>query len=426
MSFDIFDTEVSQVKRLMSEYSWTFYGIGGAGKSSLASKFPFPLFFQFEVGQSALKVKKTPPIKDWLDFKKHILSLEKGKKAGKEIPYRTFVIDTADVAWKYCSAYVCDEMGWEHPSDADFGKGWESVANEWFMTLDRLQKLSNDETPLTIINILHDKEKEIKHKSLGKFHKISPNVPKGGMAVVFDKVDFVLYFGAEQTRDKEGNVEIKNRYIRTRENGFIEAKSRFSHMVEEMPLGENSIESFKLLKAEFDRACALQVEEEDSYDAYSDNNVDKPSTTNKAESDKKANAEKVKADKKAKADAEKEAKAKADEEKKAKLDAEKAKAKAEKSSGSDKDEYEELEQEDQKGEAPKSNKKDKPSNNLDAVVAEIKVLAQELVVSKVVSSTNMKSLIAEHTSVSKISDINDLDEANSLLAVLKEASSDDE
>lgn len=86
MSLDIIEGVTETAPKVM------IYGLAGVGKSTLASKFKRPLFFDFEGGLNYLGVKRTPQYQDIEEFFKDLVALYRAK----ERQFDTIVIDSAD------------------------------------------------------------------------------------------------------------------------------------------------------------------------------------------------------------------------------------------------------------------------------------------------------------------------------------------
>ncbi|WP_336786909.1 ATP-binding protein [Paenibacillus sp. MMO-177] len=407
--FDILNIPVTEPRRDMTEYSWTIYGIGGFGKSGLAARFPEALFFAFEAGQNALRARKLP-VGDWKEFKKHVANLVKAKQAGKPIPYRNFIIDTADVAWKYCVQYVCKMNGWSHPSDAEWGKGWQACSDEWFFELDHLIKLGTEEAPCTVINILHDQDKEFKPKGKEKYNKTILNIPSGGRAVVYDKVDFCIHCSIETGKDSEGNYTEK-RVMRFRDNGEVEAKSRLAYFPDTLEYGENADEAFDRIKNAFDKAIVDEFGEVGSAPKKQKAKKEEPPKAETPKVEDTSAADKAKADAEAKAIKEKEAADKAA--KKAEADRLKAEEAAKAKAAQEAEKA--AEQSD-----TESTTGDHDGKSLEELRKEVEEVFMSLYKSGAKSPTELVALVKEYTGMSKVTLIDDAEKAKKLLVALNQ------
>ena len=123
---DIFSIQPHQVSRDLRGYSVFFYGGWKTGKTTIASKFPNALLLAFEKGYNALAGVRPQPINSWAEFKKVLRQLKDAR--AKEM-FETIIVDTADIAYDYCTKYICDNAqrpdggyGVDSISDIPFGK----------------------------------------------------------------------------------------------------------------------------------------------------------------------------------------------------------------------------------------------------------------------------------------------------------------
>lgn len=115
-----------EVSRDLRGYSVLFYGTPKSGKTTIASKFPGAVIFAFEKGYSALPGVMAQPINSWNEFRRLLVEL---KEEETKAMFQTVVIDTADIAYDYCTKYICDNAqrsdggyGVDSISDIPFGK----------------------------------------------------------------------------------------------------------------------------------------------------------------------------------------------------------------------------------------------------------------------------------------------------------------
>lgn len=169
----------------LADYSTLLFGEKKIGKTSLAAQFPNSFFMMFEPGGRALSIQQRP-VRDWLQAKKYLKLLQKDKEFG------TVVVDTADLAFKICQKYVVNKLGVEHPSDEEWGKGWEALRDEftsWVMDLLMLDK--------GVIFISHATEKEIRKRSGVKFHRVSPTMSGQAADILEGVIDIWAYYHYE-------------------------------------------------------------------------------------------------------------------------------------------------------------------------------------------------------------------------------------
>lgn len=186
------------------------FGPPKIGKTTLAAELDpdHTIFLATEPGQGALSV-----------FKSEIASWGAFLQAGRELhagghPYTTFVVDTVDQLHKFCTDHVLRQLGITHPSDADYGKGWAAVNDEFQLRIAALCSLGAG-----VWFISHAKDEQIKTRT-GEITKAVPTI--GGQARKFltGFVDYIFY--AEPINTDQG----EHRVLRTTAGENFEAGGR--------------------------------------------------------------------------------------------------------------------------------------------------------------------------------------------------------
>ena len=160
------------------------YGIVKIGKSTLASLFPDVYFIRTEPGLRSLKVRATQ-IRHWPDFQAFVRRME--TKSRELATVKTFCVDTITNLSKFCMHWVCGREGISHPSDQDWGKGWEAFADEFSHWILRLVELGKG-----VIFIAHESQTEVVSRKM-KVTKSSPDMPKTTYRIVNNLVDIILW-----------------------------------------------------------------------------------------------------------------------------------------------------------------------------------------------------------------------------------------
>lgn len=111
------------------------YGPEGIGKSTLASKFPSPVFIDTEGSTSALAVDRLPKPTSWEMLKEEI------KFAVSERKWKTLVIDTIDWAERLCSDALCQKFSKNGIEDFGYGNGFTYMNEEIGRLLDLLNSV---------------------------------------------------------------------------------------------------------------------------------------------------------------------------------------------------------------------------------------------------------------------------------------------
>jgi hypothetical protein len=120
-------TEKTTPSEALSDYSIWIYGAPKIGKTTLSDVFPDTLHLMFEDGVKALELFKVQ-IERWADVPDVVKEIYRGKHE-----FQNVAVDVVEAAYELCLDHVCADMGIEHPGDAEYGKGWKAVRDE-FMT----------------------------------------------------------------------------------------------------------------------------------------------------------------------------------------------------------------------------------------------------------------------------------------------------
>ena len=114
------------------------YGPEGIGKTTLASKFPSPLFVDTEGGTGHIDVARVIPApKSWTELMRIV------KAVKTERPCSTLVVDTADWAEQMCIAHVCAKYKQDGLEGFGYGKGHVYLAEEFGRLLDALSDVAD-------------------------------------------------------------------------------------------------------------------------------------------------------------------------------------------------------------------------------------------------------------------------------------------
>lgn len=248
---DIWSIEETDIEDNISEYKWTIFGRAKSGKTTLATKmFTDPLIGQFERGAKAVVAKKVF-FGSWLLFKRFVKELKSGYKEGKSIPFKEFVVDTADVAWKMCTKYICTQEGVDQVGDIPYGKGYDLLTMEFLEQMNELENMG-----ISIVYISHDIDKEFKPKVGDSFSITQLSVPERCMAIIRDMPDFVVFLSSDKSLGEDGKIKITRRaYFRS--DGDIACGSRLKFMPDFIEFTDEAELAIEIKKA-FDKAVKLE------------------------------------------------------------------------------------------------------------------------------------------------------------------------
>lgn len=220
---DIFSIQPHQVSRDLRGYSVFFYGGWKTGKTTIASKFPNALLLAFEKGYNALAGVRPQPINSWAEFKKVLRQLKDAR--AKEM-FETIIVDTADIAYDYCTKYICDNAqrsdggyGVDSISDIPFGKGYGMVEKEFDTALRSIVQMDYG-----LVIISHETDKTFTDEAGNQYNKIVPTLDKRANNICARMCDIIGYSRA--VTDKDGNLSTK---LFMRGTPRYEAGSRFKY-----------------------------------------------------------------------------------------------------------------------------------------------------------------------------------------------------
>ena len=102
------------------------YGSEGVGKTSLAAKFPNPLFIDTEGGTAHMDVRRIDRPQTWEELN----AIIKEVAADPDV-CKTLVLDTADWAEALCVNYVCQKYKQNSIESFGYGKGYTILGEEF-------------------------------------------------------------------------------------------------------------------------------------------------------------------------------------------------------------------------------------------------------------------------------------------------------
>lgn len=239
-------TSNSKAVASMQDVFWLLYGERKIGKTSLASCFPDAFFFMFEPGGKGLEIKQAA-CPAWEHAMQYVRLLERNPSYCK-----TVVIDTGFKAYEKCMEYVCKRDGITHPSDSEWGKGWDAVRKEFYAFHERLLNIG-----LGMIVTAHSEVKDVQKKDGSSYNKLSIELGKAPFTFYGSVADIIAYY----QYDNDGK-----RVLTIRGDAFVEAGCRLSknfnytngEIIVDVPIGNNGVkEGYKKLCEAFDNKIAM-------------------------------------------------------------------------------------------------------------------------------------------------------------------------
>ena len=214
--------KTSKAKRFEDEIT-LIYGDPKIGKSTFCSGFENALFLDSETGLSNLSVYRVG-IDGWETFIETYKELRDLVKAGK-CPYKPLVFDTIDNIYQFCADYVCKKNGLKHPSDLDYGKGWNMVRTEFNTAMQAYKSLD-----LGVIYVSHADGTEVKTRT-GSYTRYDVSMSGQANKVIVPSCDIIMY--AHSVQDKDG---VEHRVLETKPSAYWDAGDKTGKLPETLPL----------------------------------------------------------------------------------------------------------------------------------------------------------------------------------------------
>lgn len=220
------------------------YGTEGVGKTTLASKFPKPLFIDAENGSGALNVARYPYPTSW-----QMLVSEVQEFLNNPQGYKTLVIDSIDWAEAKAIEMICAGMKVNGIEDIGWSKGYTYLNEEMGRLLNLLTEVIN--RGVNVVLIAHMVIRTItKPEETGSYdrYELKLKQAKNGnnCQLVKEWADLILFCNyreflvADKTTGKKKATGGKERIMYTEHAATWDAKNRFG-LPEVLPLDFKSI-----------------------------------------------------------------------------------------------------------------------------------------------------------------------------------------
>lgn len=217
------------------------YGVEGIGKTTFASQFPAPLFFDLDKGSAQLDVSRVTDITSWPLLMSNIKEVYDNPSICK-----TLVIDTADAAERMCIDYICGKYNKKGIEDFGYGAGYTYLTEEFARFLVQLDACIGQ--GINVVVLAHAILKTVTlPEEMGTYdhwelklsskttNKVAPLVKEWADLLLFANYKTILI--EDGTRKKAAGGK---RIMYTTHTTFADAKNRFS-LAEELPFDYNEI-----------------------------------------------------------------------------------------------------------------------------------------------------------------------------------------
>jgi AAA domain len=218
------------------------YGAEGRGKTTLAAKFPRPLFLLLERGlPRGVSVDAVQGTNSFEGVLRGLREIYEADNNG----YETLVVDTVDALETYVLEYVCAANNWKSIETPSFGKGWVAADQTWQRFLAAINWV-RDTRGMTVVLTCHATIERVEDPRAPTYTAYAPKLHKRARALVMDAADIVGFL-AEDLRVVTDDGGFRERTRAAAGNGrflFVEgcpafnAKNRFG-MPAKIPIPPN-------------------------------------------------------------------------------------------------------------------------------------------------------------------------------------------
>lgn len=217
------------------------YGVEGIGKTTFASQFPEPLFFDLDKGSAQLDVSRVTDITSWPLLMSNIKEVYDNPTICK-----TLVIDTADAAERMCIDYICGKFNKKGIEDFGYGAGYTYLTEEFARFLVQLDACIGQ--GVNVVVLAHAVLKTVTlPEEMGTYDhwelKLSSKTTNKVAPLVKEWADLLLFANYKTILVEDGarkKAAGGKRIMYTTHTTFADAKNRFS-LAEELPFDYNEI-----------------------------------------------------------------------------------------------------------------------------------------------------------------------------------------
>jgi len=233
------------------------YAPEGLGKTTLASQFPSPLFFDFEGGTHHIDVIRVEP-KSLEETETTLVEISKSDP--KKVGFLTVVIDTIDWLENLVIDAVCREGKKDSIEDFGYGKGFTKVEERMLKFLGILDAVKN--AGFHVVLLAHSEIKKFElPDAAGAFDRYQLKLEKRNEPLIKEWADALLFGNWKtQVAEKEGGkdrlVGGKTRILYCNRTAAYDAKNRYGLKDEEAWDIATISKGFATISAPWDKPAA--------------------------------------------------------------------------------------------------------------------------------------------------------------------------
>ena len=186
--------DLADIRKFTAQLPQRFliYGAEGVGKTTLASKFPAPIFLQTEDGcPSGLEIDSFGPINNFEDLRFGV-----GALASEPHSYQTVVIDSLDATEELIWRDACRSQGWSSIESPGYGKGYVIVESWWIDILKGLEFLRH-RIGMSVVLLAHSAIETINDPRAASYTSYQLRLHKRARGLVQDWCDAIGFLAPE-------------------------------------------------------------------------------------------------------------------------------------------------------------------------------------------------------------------------------------
>lgn len=165
-----------------------YYSVHGWGKSTLASKWPKPLFLPTEDGNADIDCDSLPLFTDYMQLLGAVMELGHDQL---DVGYKTIIVDSADWLEQLIWRSICQEKSISAISELGYGKGYDLAEKRFMDFLKACDGLRN--RGMHVIFTAHAEIKRFDSPEGDSYDRYLPKLHKRTSALVQEWADEVLF-----------------------------------------------------------------------------------------------------------------------------------------------------------------------------------------------------------------------------------------
>jgi AAA domain len=182
------------------------HGAEGRGKTTLAAKFPAPLFLLLERG---LPRGVTVDAIDGINSFGQVMGALRELYQAKDSAHQTLVVDTIDQLEALIHQDVCAENRWANIETPAFGKGWVACDAGWRQFLRAITAL-RDQRNMIIVMVAHCAVERVEDPRAPSYTSYQLRLHRRARGLVMDAAD-IIGFLADDLRTVSENGGFRER-----------------------------------------------------------------------------------------------------------------------------------------------------------------------------------------------------------------------